>query len=337
MPVSFFDASRRFYSEHQAFSTVSQSAALGLFNLRREVNATYTEAGYFSSGTKPDHGSLRQKFLAGSGLTKGDFLHLSSLDHFRDDLAILVHMSLMTNISLFEGWQDALSKEYGLSNNQTKALEWPGQLVYPRHTQNGASAGPGCPDMLSSIRAAENSTLMEDTFGPVLTSAPGYSRSNIDDFYVCFRAWKEARNCITHAGGRASNRLITDAVQLANLSSGGLPPLKWFPQLAIPTQNELITIPFKDVMSFGQVLRHIVCTVDAELAQTQRGEQVFFSRFEAHRRSDYYDVPSHTARRQRVIREICKAINFPKVANAPGLDAALTSRFGAWLRPYAEA
>lgn len=334
LPFSFFDATRYFYRDHQNFSTVSQSSALGLFNLRREVSAVYDAAGYFSSRMKPDHEMLRQRFLAGSSLTKADFLQLASPDSFPDDLAVLVRMSLMTNISLFEGWQDAISKEYGLSNNHKQALEWPSQSSYPRLKANGQSKGPGCTDVLTLLRSGQPSALMARSFGPTLTGAAGYSLSNLDDLYICFRAWKEARNCITHGGGRANSRFIDDAQRLAGIAARGLPPLKWFPALPTLAEGESIDIPFKDMLAFSEVLRRIVCTVDAELAQTRKGEQVFVRRFAADRRLHKSEVSFEKARRHKVISEICRRTNFPPPLQLAEIDEAVATSMGRFLRPF---
>ncbi|MDQ0102975.1 hypothetical protein J2T10_002632 [Paenarthrobacter nicotinovorans] len=336
MPISFFDATHDFYREHQTFSTVSQSAAVGLFNLRRDVSVMYDDAGYFSTKAKPEHTTLRDRFLSGSGLTKADFLQLAAPDSFPNDLEVIVRMSLMTNISLFEGWQDAISTECDLSSGKKAALEWPSQAVYPRLNQNGQSRGPGCTDMLTSLCSMEPSRLMIDTFGPVLTAAPGFSRSNLDDFYICFRAWKEARNCFTHGGGRASSRFISDVQRLNGISERGLPPLSWFPTLPTPAEGETINIPFKDMLSFSQVLRMIVCTVDAELAQTRRGERVFFKRFTADRLRKNNDIPFEKSRRHRVISDICTRIRLPKPKALSDIDDALTARMGPFLRPVRE-
>lgn len=276
---------------------------------------------------------LRRRFLAGSSLTKGDFLQLAAPDSFADDLAVLVRMSLMTNISLFEGWQDAISEEYGLSNNYKQALEWPSQSSYQRLKSNGQSKGPGCTDVLARLRNGEPSALMVNSFGPALTGAAVYSLNNLDDFYICFRAWKEARNCITHGGGRANSRFIADAQRLTGIAARGLPPLKWFPALPPLAEGEFIDIPFKDMLAFSEVLRRIVCTVDAELAQTKRGERVFLKRFVADRRHKKYEVPFEKARRHKVISEICRRINFPPPAQLAEIDEAVTATMGRFLRP----
>ena len=58
-------------------------------------------------------------------------------------------MLLLTVVSLFEGWSDAIGTEVGLSKINREALQWPSHAKYPRYNKVG-NAIPGITEALQA-------------------------------------------------------------------------------------------------------------------------------------------------------------------------------------------
>ncbi len=292
MPDLFFVASRDFFSEHTQICDLAHASAAALWNMRFHVKGYYAEHGYYANGTKPAQTDLVSRFLAGSGLRKANFLGLVAGPTWNDLLDLQARANLLSTISLFEGWSEALRAEIGSSKNDADCLQWPSSAVHPRQQRDG-SLKPGIGELISKAKQPGQPDVMMRCVFPTLAASRNYRTPQLDSLYVCYRAWKEVRNCVVHSGGRATPRMIDDVAKLSTLTPADL-GMSWVPTPSISSAGEQISLAFTDVMSFGEVLQKIVTTVDAELATTQGAEHLLWARWEQYRR-EHYGTPPRTS------------------------------------------
>jgi hypothetical protein len=293
----------------------------------------FAEAGFYSEAqTKPKQADLKSRFLAGSGLHRANFRSLVDRQTWPDQVAILAEMTLLTITSLFEGWVDAIGNEAGLSRPNRDALQWPSHAVYPRFTNAGAAL-PGIGEALQAGQSGV-SDVMKACFYPEYKNNRQYSLSHIDQLLACYRYWKEIRNAIAHAGGRATDRCIAEESRLSMLTPASLGMTR-VPRLTALTLNAPIPIVLESVLGFGEVLQRIAVTVDAELSINESAEMIMIRRWESMRRIYYDDPPiTNAARREARIRHWIRRAGMPEPQQRATLDTFLTERYGSHLQVH---
>jgi len=295
--------------------------------------AFFAEAGFYSEAqTRPNQTDLKSRFLAGSGLRRANFRSLVDGQTWLDQVSILTEMTLLTVTSLFEGWADAIGDEEGLSRPNRDALQWPSHALYPRFNNVGAPL----PGIREALQAGQSrvSNVMKECFYPAYKNNRQYSFSHIDQLLTCYRYWKEIRNAIAHAGGRATDRCIAEESRLSALTPASL-GMSRVPRLAALTLDAPIPIELESVLGFGEVLQRIAVTVDAELSINERAETIMVRRWESMRRIYYDDPPiTNAARREGRIRHWILRAGMPEPHQRATLDAFLTERYGSHLQVH---
>jgi hypothetical protein len=276
MASHMFDATSNFFTTFTQVNDFTQVSAASVWTMRWQVKGFFAESGFYTEAqTRPKQADLKSRFLAGCGLRRANFRSLVDGQTWPEQEAILAEMTLLAIASLFKGWTDAVSDESRLSRANRDALQWPSHAVYPRFN----NAGAALPGIDQALRAGQStiSNVMKQCFHPSYKADRQYSLNQIDQLLVCYRYWKEVRNAIAHAGGRATNRCLVEENGLMVLTPQAL-GMSRVPRLAPFTLNERIPIVLESVLGFGEVLHRIVTTVDAELSVTQKAEAIMVRR-----------------------------------------------------------
>ncbi len=331
MAYRMFDVSSDFFREFTAVNDFVQVCAASVWTMRWQVKGFFAEAGFYSTTqTRPKQNDLKSRFLAGSGLRRANFRSLVDGQTWPEQLSILAVMTLLTSVSLFEGWTEAIGDEAGLSMANCDALQWPSYSKYPRHN-NAGTAMPGIGEALR-VGRSRTSAVMRDCFYPAYIRDRQYSLTHIDDLMICFRYWKEVRNALAHAGGRATSRLLVEQGRLSSLTSASL-GMSRVPRLPTVMLNDPIPLELESILGAGEVLHRIVVTTDAELSVNERAEGIMIRRWEAMRRAYYQDPPlTNAVRREARIRDWMLRAGLPEPDSRATLDAFLTARYGSHLQ-----
>jgi hypothetical protein len=175
---------------------------------------------------------------------------------------------------------------------------------------------------------------MEQCFYPSYAADRQYSLNKIDQLLICYRYWKEIRNAIAHAGGRATDKCLAEEGHLSALTPQAL-GMSRVPRLTQFTLNEPLPVTLDSVLGFGEILHRIVTTVDAELSVSQRAELIMVRRWEEMRRDYYSDPPiTNAIRREARIRHWIVGAGMSEPHQRAVLDAFLTKRYGSHLQVH---
>ena len=252
MPPLMFQASTDFFEKFTRANDFAQVCAASVWTMRWQVKGFFAEAGYYESPQmKPSHSDLKARFLAGSGLTRANFRSLVDTQSWARQRRILAEMTLLTVTSLFEGWCDAIRDEARLTRAGGDAIQWPSHSSYPRFNSRGRPM-LGIGDTLTQARA-KISPVMTDCFYPTYATGRQYSLTHIDNLLICYRYWKEARNSVAHAGGRATAKLIAEDSRLTALTPASL-GVSRVPRLGPVTIGDQIELELESVLGFGEIL-----------------------------------------------------------------------------------
>jgi hypothetical protein len=325
-----FDSTTNFFHEFTGINDFAQISAASVWTMRWQVKGFFAEAGFYNApSVRPKQSDLRSRFLAGSGLNRANFRALVDGQNWPEQLSVLAEMTLLAFVSLFEGWNDAIGSEAGLTIGDRGALQWPSFSKYPRYNRVGNPV-PGIGEALQAGRSMI-SPLMSTCFYPVYKRDRQYSLAQLDELMVCYRYWKEVRNALAHSGGKATSRLIAEEARLNSLTPPSL-GMTQIPKLGPLTLDNSIPMELRSVLGFGEILHRIAVTVDTELSESDKAETIMIKRWEKLRREHYNDAPLAKVRRRARIQDWMFRAGLARPEDLGTLDTFLSARYGPLLR-----
>src|SRR5882672_947369 len=168
--------------------------AASLWNLRWQVNGYATVRG----GTVTDD-ELQARFVVGSGIY-GANLHRACLQStWTDQQERLAEVLLVNLVAIHECWLDATLAELRVKGNVAKRIL--DGLAFPTALGNGGVVRGIGPALLTI--GTPPSEVFEHDIYPVAAMRPRVHTTHLEQMMLVYRYFKELRNCLMHAGGRA--------------------------------------------------------------------------------------------------------------------------------------
>lgn len=175
---------------------------------------------------------------------------------------------LLNNLfAVHEGWAQRLYEEtfvgYGYTEMFVKNLE-----------------KKNLSQKLSSyfVTTKKLSSVMDGAFFDVYKNKSRLDFGKLDNYMLCYRCFKEARNCFMHGNFVASSRLIkayADYLPKATLTDLDVSEV---PVFIPPTQGQPVELNLRGVIGFSQILRRIIIISDINLLRATAAEKEFLDR-----------------------------------------------------------
>ena len=195
---------------------------------------------------------------------------------------------LLNNLfAIHEGWaqrlyEDSFSDYY--TPELIKTLEFPGLsnqlsdcfinvILHPKLTSQKI---PGT--LKSSIIMALKSSALESAFFQEYKNACTYDFAKLENYLLCYRCFKEVRNCFMHHNCVASQQLkkaFDSYIQIATINDLGV---KEVPIISTPVVGNSIQLKLRTVIGFSQIVRRIIIISDINLLCTKAAENEFLKR-----------------------------------------------------------
>ena len=286
-------------------------AAAAMWNLRWQVR------GYIDA--KPDVSAteLSDRFVFGSGFSYRNLrepVERTTWATQQDQFARF----LLTNLfSLFEGYVAELEMVFQ-SPGLAKALQFPSSGITSRRAD-------GVGEVLGQLTSRKSAT-MATSFTSALEHQSRFKGSELDTLMVMYRYFKEVRNAFAHRNGTAE-----DYMEEAYKAAALLPSWPLSPDLrsAIPAivGGDRVSISWRNMQSFSEMLLVIVTTIDAKLSATPTAESIFLDLWKSNYGDRFIKVnlPSDETRRGRRLQNLTVALGLPR-PNAPERLFALLRR-----------
>ena len=128
------------------------------------------------------------------------------------------------------------------------------------------------------VNSSKISLPMKEAFFNKYKTKCGLDFSKIDNYMLCFRVFKEARNCFMHGNFIASQKLVDAYKAYAPKASIQDLDVKEVPEFYKPVLNKHIKLSLRGVIGFSQIVIRIIRIIDTYLLQTKAGEIEFLSR-----------------------------------------------------------
>ena len=214
------------------------------------------------------HQDLQHRFVLGSGIHGVNVRRTFVDQSWAEQTEALAQITLNNTVALYEAWAANISKLFG-GKSLAKELQFPSKGHRGRRSR-------GVGDALGDMTKRKSSS-MDAEFVPAVHRQRAFHDDKLDDLLAVYRYFKELRNSLLHSGGLATGALVKAHGDLQGMNGGSI-GLKEFPEHHPPTLGNRTPISLRGVIGFGAVVFSIVTTLDALLAPTSQGEDVFVAR-----------------------------------------------------------
>lgn len=279
--------------------------AIALWNLRWQVQ------GYLAVIPNASQEDISARFALGSGIRSGHIKRACAEVTWDEQLSQFAAFVLMTTIAIFEDYVADIAACGG--GSETHVREVASALQFP--------AGYRTKDRNWALGrlSASPSTHLAGVFAVAARQNRRYSGAKLDNLLTCYRYFKEVRNCLAHAGGRASDTAVAAYNAFAPLASLAALGLNEVPHHHALVKDEGIRIELRGVIGLADVILRIVTTYDAELSESAYADREVSQRLKAMPRGIL--LPADKTVRARRITKHVQAAGFP----APQLSASFES------------
>lgn len=268
--------------------------AAALWNLRWQVR------GFLAIRPDAAPDELNGRFVVGSGLPGVDFRDACERQTWDNQQQQLAKFVLFELCSYFEGWLEQVLEKLGKNTKKNRqGLQFPSGV-----DKQGKPAGY-LPTM-NKVTSPE-SVVLKNSFYATLLKHRKNGLSQIESLLVCYRYFKECRNCLMHGGGTASQGAEDAFAELAALTNKDL-GVRSMPEHHPLSSGAAVELSLRGVVGFGDIVARLIVTMDAELSRCEAAERELRSRWHAAH-------GSHTAfkgsDRQAHIRRLVKKLRLP--------------------------
>lgn len=183
----FFDRSKLLYAQNLDLFDFFWPTATAIWNLRWQVK------GYIDvRGDELTTDELFARFASDETIMRAN-LYRACIDTSWDEHLQQYAQTILINLfAYYESWLKGMLKIVEKDSNQIeKGLQFPSNF----------STGKGIIPTLTSIQLPSNN-IIANAFYDKYKNARKYKLTNIESMMICYRYFKEIRNCIAHHGGK---------------------------------------------------------------------------------------------------------------------------------------
>jgi len=308
MAKYFFTATESAHTQITGLFDFVWPTAAAMWNLRWQVN------GYIQAAPDATVEQLRARFTDGTDI-HGANLRRACIEHSWDEQKeTFARFLLVNSIAVYEGWIDGVLDDLG---KNTDALRTALQKA-----DSSANAGKGVAWAISEITRAE-SGVMKNCFYPTLCKGGHFAPAHLDAMLLCYRFFKELRNCDMHGGGIAQQRLVaayTNFCVVATPLGLGISEVPAHFPVVIGGKTQ---VNLRGVVGFSHLILKLITTLDAELCRSDASEHVFVRRWKLIH-SKCLNFSLRSAKAKNLAKKASAKAGFP--------TAVATDDLAAWLK-----
>lgn len=122
------------------------------------------------------------------------------------------------------------------------------------------------------------STALDGAFFNVYKAKSNLDFSKLENYMLCYRVFKEARNCYMHHNFVASQDLIDAYVKYLPVATTADLDVSEVPVFAAPVFGQHVQLSLRGVIGFSQLVRRIIIISDINLLRATAAEKEFIER-----------------------------------------------------------
>jgi hypothetical protein len=284
--------------------------ASAIWNLRWQVQ------GLVNALPNVKEQELLGRFVGGSGIRGANLKRACIETSWETQQEQFAKFLLFEFCALYETWCELITEQLALPSSSKKHLQFP-----PSVSTSGAASGMAA---VQQLIQQHPSSVLDAAMHAALSTNRKYSAGHLDELLICYRYFKELRNCLIHGSSSALQKLRSaeQAYEALNASTLGLSQRPEYVALsdASPPRPSL-----RGVVGFGEVVLKLVCTIDIELARTTYAEPDFIRRWRVLHGNQPVSVSGQQInRRNWRIGVLVRSLGLPSPVSS--------SAFASWLR-----
>jgi hypothetical protein len=298
----------------EVFDFVWPTAA-AIWNLRWQVR------GLIDAAPNIDQETLLGRFVNGSGIYGVNLRRACVERTWEQHQQRLAETLLTSAFALFESWCEQVLDILHLSTHKNvKALQFPTQ------TDGAGVPTAGVGAVLSKAHFAQSQMIVTSIY-PELVRHPKHSLLQIESHLLCYRFFKEIRNCLMHNGGIADQKCVDAYAAFASVATAAVLGVKECPQHVPPTLSSPVALSLRGVVGMTEIILRVLVTLDSELAKNERAESVFLSSWHrVHGTKPKSVLPANIEQKRRRLRHLVRKLGLYSSNNIAALESFLRAR-----------
>lgn len=128
------------------------------------------------------------------------------------------------------------------------------------------------------VKKNDMSNALESAFFQVYKAKSGLDFSKLDNYMLCYRFFKEARNCYMHHNFVASPNLISAYQKFLPVATTKDLDVSEVPAYVAPILGQRVQLQLRGVIGFSQLIRRIIIISDICLLRAKAAEKEFIDR-----------------------------------------------------------
>ena len=226
---------------------------------------------------------LKSRFSIAPGLSGVNYTRAFS-DWDWEKIQTELAWILLNNIFVvYEGWLQELHNTVFSETSGNLNVNYMQFPFDASSTEKYGQSPKNIEDELARLKGI-NSPMLQNTFYNLYRNRPRRATGSINNLMYCYRYFKELRNCYTHNGKLASQRLVDAHRKYLPYATPTALGVKESPEIKKPILNAPVELTLRGVIGFSYIVIQIILTCDAELLCSQYAEKEFLHRLsELHR------------------------------------------------------
>lgn len=149
------------------------------------------------------------------------------------------------------------------------------------------------------------------------------SKAKLDNLLLCYRYFKESRNCLVHRGGIADTSAEQAYLAFSAVATTADLGVSEVPNHSVVTLNSPIHLSLRGIVGFCDVVLRMIATIDAELSRAESAEKVFHqSWLNKHGKKYALKRPGRDARQAQITRLVQK-LGYPSPSTTTAIEKYL--------------
>lgn len=295
MPYYAYNSTFQFKSSVTSIFDFIWPTAAALWNLRWQVQ------GYKVARPNCDDKELHNRFVAGSEIWGTNLTRNCIEQTWEKQQEDFAKFLLITAIAAYEDWTMQFCKELNIAGVTSNSLQFPRPV---------ASNKLSVLDALTAIDHNKSKHL--HALHTAMTQQEKYDRYNINNLLICYRYFKEIRNCLMHQGGvatHATQMAYSNFVAIADVAKLGVSEV---PKYAVIASGSPVHVYLRGVVGLCDVLLRIASTLDYEGSKVQGYEQILIKRWVAKHKGIRRTLKAGDSRASLQVSRYVNQIGYPK-------------------------
>lgn len=126
--------------------------------------------------------------------------------------------------------------------------------------------------------SAHISVVLKDAYYDVYRKGLGYKPDLLDNYMLCYRYFKEARNCFMHKNRTADDKICSAYSSYLTVATCSQLDLKETPEVIPPQKGKTVGLSLRGVIGFSEILRRIIAISDLYLLTDKAAEKEYLAR-----------------------------------------------------------